>query len=329
MIASDTRFFSGSYEQLKEQARVENKPFFICFYKEDCQSSQKMNDITFNDEEVANYIARNYLAYRVDCYSFDGFDLAAKFGVYHFPNVTIFTPQGKPIYEIEGYQEPETMIGNLQTEAHNMKQPGFCPGKCAHYQAKPKTQMEIAKVEYPAGFKFDVPIAHAQEGFNAPVSQPVEKPTVVERPLVDRYAQSATPSFSPPKQEPIEKVAAARPKYSDVPTVRSLMPTTTPKAASPKPAKTTPPKEIVTAKVERKMPKYAVQVGAFKDMTFAQQMVNSYKEKGEAQVQLKQITQDGENIYKIVVGVFNSRNDATDKLETLKNEGVEGFIISL
>jgi hypothetical protein len=320
VIASDVRFFSGSYEQLKEQARVENKPFFICFYKEDCQSSQKMNDITFINDEVANYIAKNYLAYRVDCYSFDGFDLAAKFGVYHFPNVTIFTPQGKPIYEIEGYQEPETMIGNLQTEAHNMKQPGFCPGKCAHYQAKPKTNMEVAKVEYPAGFKFDVPIAHVQEGFNAPVSQPVVKPTVVERPLVDRYAQNTTPSFS----QSIEKVAAVRPNYNDIPTVRSLMP-----IAAPKPAKAAPPKEIVTAKVERKMPKYAVQVGAFKDMTFAQQMVNSYKEKGEAQVQLKQITQDGENIYKIVVGLFNSRNDAAGKLETLKNECVDGFIISL
>ena len=340
--ASPVVFFKGTFEELAEKAKSENKPFFVCIYREDCLSSQKMNDTTFLDNEVARYVAQNYIAYRAEHSSFDGFEIGEKLGITHYPNVTFFTPDARPIYEVEGYQKPATFIGNLSTELANMQMPNFCPGHAPHFHPKHEYHIPQPTIKYPDGFKFDIPVAHQQEGldFDSPeilfrkglgedppkISKRYDAPS---REVWQRMTSPLLPKIKP-AFESEEMIASVDEGDFSSPMTRGL-PTTKPKVIKEKPiakARAIEPKKEDFALSNYPDAKYGVQVGAFKDLSTAESHLKKYQNAGEETIILTQAVVNEQEVYKLILGAYETRKEADKKLYELKNDaGVEGFIL--
>jgi thioredoxin-related protein len=343
--ASNVAFFKGTFSELAERAKAENKPFFVCIYKEDCLSSQKMNDTTFLDEEVARYVSQNYIAYRAEYSSFDGFEICEKLNITHYPNVTFFTPEAKPIYEVEGYQKPRTFIGNLSTELANMQQPNFCPGSAAHFHPKHEYHIPQPAIKYPEGFKFDIPVAYQQEGldFDSPnvlfrKGLGEDPPTISKRydvPNLNVWKNMSSPLL--PKTKPAFESEEMLASIDDgqgfnSPITRGLTPNK-PKEKVIKEKPLAKTRNIESPKENYDLnnypdARYGVQVGAFKDISTAQIHLKKYKEAGEEIIILTQAVVNEQEVYKLVLGAYDNRKDAEQKLYDLKNDaGIEGFIL--
>lgn len=343
--ASSVVFFKGTFEELAARAKSENKPFFVCVYKEDCLSSQKMNDTTFLDSDVARYVAQNYIAYRAEYTSFDGFEICEKLNISHYPNVTFFTPDARPIYEVEGYQKPATFLGNLSTELANMKTPNFCPGHAPHFHPTHSYHIPQPKIEYPEGFRFDIPVASKQEGLDFESPQVLfRKGLGEEPPMLSRRYDAPSREVWKKRQNPL--IPAANQTFDSEEMLASVddgqgfsMPITRGLVANKPKEKVVKEKPVAKARaIEVKGDdysleqypdaRYGVQVGAFKDITTAQMHLKKYKEAGEEIIILTPATVNEQEIYKLVLGAFETRGEAEKKLYNLKTDaGVEGFIL--
>lgn len=347
--ATSVTFFKGTFTELAAQAKAENKPFFVCVYKDDCLSSQKMNDTTFLDSEVARYVTQNYLAYRVEYTSFDGFEICEKMNITHYPNVTFFTSDARPIYEVEGYQNPATFIGNLTTELQNMRTPNFCPGHAPHYKPKHVYNIPQPKIEYPEGFRFDIPVANKQEGldFDSPkvlfrkglsedenpsISHRYDAPnSAVWKKMSNPLLPNVRPSFDS------EEMLASADNGEDFSSSMRGMNNNKPKERVIREKPIAKARDVVSAPQENEdeyalsnypNARYGVQVGAFRDIEVAKTHLNKYKDAGEANIILTPAIVNEQEVYKLVLGAFETRQEAEQKLYDLKNDaGVEGFIL--
>ncbi len=110
------QFFNGTYKEFRTVAQNADKPYFIYFHANWCMPCKKMNDITFRNAEVVKYINENYLGYSVDGESkiTEGKNLAEFFGIYFYPMLVIFTPEGKVVEKIDGFVSPDDIIAALK-----------------------------------------------------------------------------------------------------------------------------------------------------------------------------------------------------------------------
>ena len=110
------QFFDGTYKEFRTAAQTANKPYFIYFYANWCMPCKKMNEITFRNAEVVNYITDNYLGYAVDGESkiTEGKNLAEFFSIYFYPMLVIFTPEGKVVEKIDGFLTADDIIAALK-----------------------------------------------------------------------------------------------------------------------------------------------------------------------------------------------------------------------
>jgi len=113
---SDYTFFEGTYEQLQTRAMNAQKPYFVLFYANWSQQSKKMFDETFNDQGFIQYAEANYLGIALDGESVisSGKELAETYHIMYFPAVLIFTPEGKLVRRINGFQNARQLTTELR-----------------------------------------------------------------------------------------------------------------------------------------------------------------------------------------------------------------------
>ncbi|MCS7018653.1 MAG: thioredoxin fold domain-containing protein [Cytophagales bacterium] len=123
--AQPLQLFQGTYTALQNQAKRQNKPYFIFFYTNWCMPCRKIMQEGFYDKNFIEYAEKNYLAYAVDGESLvtEGKKLATFYNVYFYPMILVFTPQGKVVERMDGYLKPDELIALLKRNVHAQGEP--------------------------------------------------------------------------------------------------------------------------------------------------------------------------------------------------------------
>lgn len=107
-FSSPIYFFSGSYAELREEARRSQKHIFIDFYTDWCRPCLMMQSTTFIDDTLGNFFNQHLLAFKVNCEK-DSL-LAKEFQVPTFPYWVIMSPQGEVKYSYNGFADADFVL---------------------------------------------------------------------------------------------------------------------------------------------------------------------------------------------------------------------------
>ncbi|MEM9983131.1 MAG: thioredoxin family protein, partial [Bacteroidota bacterium] len=107
-------YFKGSWQQLKESANNQKKPYVVSFYADWCEPCQRMNNTTLAEEEVVRLLNQHYLYLNVNGETLNGVNLADQMEVTHYPTFYFFDAMGQLLRKVEGYQRIDTFLGFLE-----------------------------------------------------------------------------------------------------------------------------------------------------------------------------------------------------------------------
>jgi thioredoxin 1 len=105
-----TSFFTGSYQELLQEAKRLKKPIILDFTASWCGPCKKMERETYSDVEVASIVSLKYFAYKVDVQELEGLDLADKYGAFQYPTTMFLDYNGKVLGRLKGFYPPEYFI---------------------------------------------------------------------------------------------------------------------------------------------------------------------------------------------------------------------------
>jgi len=99
--------------ELREQAKQENKMYFLKFGAKWCHPCKIMDKGTFKNPKVAKYINDNYLQLNVDVDEIEGMSLKYKYGVKLLPTIIIFNSEGHEVARFEETLSSQKMLAQL------------------------------------------------------------------------------------------------------------------------------------------------------------------------------------------------------------------------
>ena len=109
-----TSFFTGSYQELLQEAKRLKKPIILDFTASWCGPCRKMANETYSDEVVASIVSLKYFAYKVDVEEFNGLEIADKYQIFQYPTTLFLDYNGKVLGRLKGFYPPEYFIKILQ-----------------------------------------------------------------------------------------------------------------------------------------------------------------------------------------------------------------------
>ena len=118
--AKHVPFFKGSLEELKQEAYLQDKPFFVFFYSNRSGICKKMDRGTWKHPDLIQYVEENYLAYRVDAFSHENRDLVNELHIKQIPTIAIFSPQGSVKERLEGNYAALKLLSELEKHRENL-----------------------------------------------------------------------------------------------------------------------------------------------------------------------------------------------------------------
>jgi thiol-disulfide isomerase/thioredoxin len=113
--ATKVKFITAaSYTEIRQKAKDEGKLIFVDFYASWCSPCQFMDESTFNDDNLALYMNRSWVSYKVDVEDFEGYNLKQQFGVKMLPTLIILNAQGTVLARLEETLTPSRMMEILK-----------------------------------------------------------------------------------------------------------------------------------------------------------------------------------------------------------------------
>jgi len=112
--AAAVEFSSTNFEEVKQQARANNRPYFAYFTASWCMPCRMMDETTWQDPNLAEYIDKNYYAAKIDVDNFDGYAYKEEFKVVAYPTIMLFQPDGTFMKRIEGSIAGSKLLAYLE-----------------------------------------------------------------------------------------------------------------------------------------------------------------------------------------------------------------------
>ena len=105
---SQTKFETGSWEQIKQKATQEEKLIFVDLYFTGCAPCAMMDAQVFPNKEVSEYLNTHFIAFKSDIFKEDiGKKLSMKYGVTGFPTFLFLNARGKIVDIFSGFHDSE------------------------------------------------------------------------------------------------------------------------------------------------------------------------------------------------------------------------------
>jgi len=114
-------FFTGSYQDLLQEAKRLKKPIILDFSASWCEPCKKMDRDTYSDELTASIISLKYFAYKVDVDNIDGLEIGKKHKVTQFPTTLFLDYNAKVLGRLKGFYPPNYFVKLLQVNQNKRK----------------------------------------------------------------------------------------------------------------------------------------------------------------------------------------------------------------
>lgn len=337
-------FFKGSLHEAKRTAAVEGKPYFIDFYAKYCLPCKLMDQTTFMDNDLGEYISGNYVALKLNIDAFDAYEVRNEHEVKALPTVMIFSSDGKLLESYAGSLTATALRKLL--EKHNLPK-----NQLKTTPSADETEVAVAKPK-PKKVVVNTPpkpkVANTPPRKNPVKPKTVKtqaKPKVVKttaapprknpaKPVVRTYTATQKPAPKKLKKTESEIIGFAVPKKK----TSKLTPVAKPKQVQPKkPVKRTLGGVQTKARglyefSANRHPSmgYAIQIGVFAEYGNVLMEVEKIQELFPNRKVIVHIDEmNGTAVYRVAVGTFSSYVAAKNYLPKVKGEGFECFVKNL
>ena len=144
---SGVEFHDLTFDQALERAALEDKLLFIDFFTTWCVPCKQMDATTFQDREVATWLAEHTVALKVDAEANETNEaLAKRFGVRSFPNYVFVSPEGELVDRIEGKRASAAFMAFGASVLRGENAVGRAKKALAEGGAnKPRLRMDLAR----------------------------------------------------------------------------------------------------------------------------------------------------------------------------------------
>ncbi len=313
------RFFSGSLTSVKQKARDEGKLYFIDFHASWCAPCALMDETTFNDDQLARYLEKSYVPFKVDVEEFDGYSLKQQYNIKTLPTFLVFNSQGQMVARYEESMGTTRFMREMQK--HDTP------------NNKVKKSALVPNVNNNSGDLKPKPIATTPPA-SSPKTDPTKKaPTLVKPPLRANLATPPRPTIAKPqtatKASTPTRIA---PKTAPAPASQGI---TTPKPAVPT-AEKLPTNfgeglyEFSAKKKENKG--FSVQTGVFYQFAFLLKEVTRLQDTFADEtvlVYVQPLAGKPEPMYKVMLGSFATNAQADAFRKKLTASGISGVVKNL
>lgn len=109
-------FFTGTQAQIQTRAQNAARPYFIYLYANWSELAKEMNRATFRSPEFVQYAQGKWLGLAVDGESIldEGLEIAGRYQVMYFPAIVAFTPEGREVGRLYGFQSATNLVSFLK-----------------------------------------------------------------------------------------------------------------------------------------------------------------------------------------------------------------------
>lgn len=101
-MVGKVEFFNGSFPSVRQSAAANNRPFFAYFTASWCMPCRNMDQSTWLDPNLAEYIDDNYYGIKIDVDDFDGYAYKEQYKIRAYPTILLFEPDGTFMKRVEG-----------------------------------------------------------------------------------------------------------------------------------------------------------------------------------------------------------------------------------
>lgn len=113
-VKGGIQFFNGSWSQLLQEAQKQKRPIFVDVYAEWCGPCKMLERSTFPNPELGAYVAKHYIAYRLDGEKGEGPRIANQYRVRAYPTMLFLDPSGKELGRQVGFVDAPTLLRLMQ-----------------------------------------------------------------------------------------------------------------------------------------------------------------------------------------------------------------------
>jgi thioredoxin-related protein len=113
------KFEHGSWSEILQKAKNENKMIFVDCYTSWCGPCKKLSKEIFPQEAVGVYFNENFVSIKVDMEKGEGIELKDIFSVKAFPTMLFISKEGKEQHRIVGFRTADKLIAEAKKANEN------------------------------------------------------------------------------------------------------------------------------------------------------------------------------------------------------------------
>ena len=113
-FAEDVSFSNGSYQEILDMAKQQNKIVMIDFITDWCKWCVETDRKVYTNSDVSAFANVHQINWKIDAEKGEGPDLAKKYGVKGFPTIVFINSDGTEIDRIYGYLPAEQFIVKMK-----------------------------------------------------------------------------------------------------------------------------------------------------------------------------------------------------------------------
>ena len=111
---ADVEFMNGTYAEVVDKAKQENKIIMIDFVTDWCKWCVETDRKVYTDPDVFAWANANQINWKIDAENGEGPDLAKKYGVKGYPTIVFTQPDGTEIDRIYGYLPAQQFLAVMK-----------------------------------------------------------------------------------------------------------------------------------------------------------------------------------------------------------------------
>ena len=113
-LKAQVSFQSGTFQQMLEKAKTENKILMVDFFTDWCKWCVELEMKVYSDPQVASYANTNFINYKIDAEKGEGIELAKKYKIPGYPTIVFLKSDGSEVDRIVGYFHSDKFLAIIK-----------------------------------------------------------------------------------------------------------------------------------------------------------------------------------------------------------------------